>query len=222
MSSQEQWDAVDRYLSDLLVPPDPAMAAAQQSAEAAGLPAIAVSPPLGKLLHLLARLVGARHILEIGTLAGYSTIWLARALRPGGRVLTLEIDHKHADVARANFAQAGVADRVELRLGRAIETLPAIAAEQHEPFDLVFIDADKVSTPDYLTWAMKLTRPGSVIVIDNVVREGKIVEATSKDVSVQGVRKALEMLAADSRISATAFQMVGTKGYDGVAIAMVL
>jgi predicted O-methyltransferase YrrM len=222
MDSQKQWDAVDHYLCDLLIPHDSAVAAAVKAAEEAGLPQIAVSPPLGKLLHLLARLAGARHILEIGTLAGYSTIWLARALREGGRVITLEYDPKHAEIARANFARAGLADRIELRLGKAIETLPKIAAEQHEPFDLVFIDADKVSTPDYLTWAMKLTRPGSVIVIDNVVREGKIADKASKDVSVKGIQTALEMLAKDKRVTTTAFQMVGTKGYDGIAIAMVI
>jgi predicted O-methyltransferase YrrM len=222
MGSQDQWDAVDHYFCNLLIPADPALKSALETSRAAGLPDIQVSPPIGKLLHLLARLVGAGRILEIGTLAGYSTIWLARAMQPGGRVITLEYDPKHAEVARANFARAGLADVIDLRLGRAIESLPTIAAESKQPFDLVFIDADKVSTPAYLDWALRLTRPGGIIVIDNVVREGKIIDAASKDASVQGIRQALEMLAADPRVTTTALQMVGIKGYDGLAIAMVL
>jgi predicted O-methyltransferase YrrM len=219
---QEQWTAVDRYFTDLLVPPDAALDAALASSAAAGLPPINVSPNQGKLLHLIARLHGARMVLEIGTLGGYSTIWLARALPADGRVITLEFDPKHADVARANFARAGLERMIELRLGRALETLPQIAAERRGPFDLVFIDADKVSTAEYFDWALKLTRRGSVIIIDNVVRKGAVIDATSNDASVQGVRRFNAKLAAEQRVSATAIQTVGSKGHDGFALALVI
>jgi predicted O-methyltransferase YrrM len=219
--AQDQWTAVDRYLTDLLVPPDDALEAALQDSAAAGLPAINVSPNQGKLLHLLARLQGARIILEIGTLGGYSTIWLARALPVGGRLVTLESDAKHAEVARANIARAGLADVVELRLGPALEKLPQLAAEGSGPFDLIFIDADKPSYPDYLAWALRLSRRGSLIVADNVVRKGAVLDPASDDPRVQGARRFNEVLAAEPRVSATAIQTVGSKGYDGFALALV-
>jgi len=219
--SQERWTAVDRYITDLLVPPDPALDAALQASAAAGLPAISVSPSQGKLLQLLARLQGARAILELGTLGGYSTIWLARALPPGGRLVTLEADPKHAEVARANLARAGLEDVVEVRLGRGLDTLPRLAAEGRGPFDLIFIDADKPSIPEYFAWALKLSRRGSLIVVDNVVRDGEIVDAGSADPNVQGVRRFNELLAAEPRVSATTLQTVGSKGYDGLTFALV-
>jgi predicted O-methyltransferase YrrM len=219
--SQELWTAVDRYFGDLLVPADAALEAALEASTAAGLPAIQVTPSQGKLLHLLARLVGAREILEIGTLGGYSTIWLARALPAGGRVVTLEAEPKHAEVARANLARAGVADVVDLRLGRALDTLPQLAAERRTPFDLVFIDADKPSIPEYFDWALRLARPGTAIVVDNVVRDGKVADADSDDDSVRGVRRFAEQLAREPRVSATVVQTVGAKGYDGFALAVV-
>ncbi len=214
------WTAVDRYLDDMLVGPDPALQAALQASTEAGLPAINVSPLQGKMLHLLARMCGARAILEIGTLGGYSTIWLGRALPADGRLVTLEIDPKHAAVARANIARAGLAHRVDVRLGAALDALPRLAAEA--PFDLFFIDADKASIPAYFQWALRLSRPGSVIVVDNVVREGAVIEADSRDASVQGVRRLNELLAAQPCVSATTIQTVGVKGYDGFALALVI
>jgi predicted O-methyltransferase YrrM len=213
----DTWTDVDRYLTDLLMPPDPALTAALADSAAAGLPAINVSPPLGKLLHLLARVHGSRTILEIGTLGGYSTIWLARALPPGGRLVTLEFDPKHAAIARTNIERAGLSDVVDLRVGKALDTLPQLTG----PFDLIFIDADKPSTPDYFTWALKLSRSGSLIVIDNVIRGGGTANPQNNDANVQGVRKALEMMAAEPRVTATAIQTVGSKGYDGFALAVV-
>jgi predicted O-methyltransferase YrrM len=220
--SQEQWTAVDRYITDLLVPTDPALDAALKASTAAGLPAINVSPNQGKLLHLLARMLGAKNILEIGTLGGYSTIWLARSLREGGRLITLEADPKHAEVARANIARAGLADVVDVWLGRALETLPRIEAERLGPFDLIFIDADKASIPDYFAWALKLSRPGSLIIVDNVVRKGAVIDAANADPSIQGVRRFNELLAAEPRVIATTIQTVGTKGYDGLAFVLVI
>ena len=219
--TQEQWTTVDQYLAGLLVPDDPALEAAQQASAAAGLPAISVSPTQGKLLWLLARMQQARSILEIGTLGGYSTIWLARALPDGGRLVTLEAEPRHADVARENIARAGLDSVVDLRVGQALDTLPRLEAEGRGPFDLTFIDADKPNTPEYFHWALKLSRPGSLIVVDNVVRKGAVADAESDDPSVQGMRRFLEMLAAESRVSATAIQTVGSKGYDGFAIALV-
>jgi len=220
--TQEQWSAVDDYLTGLLAPADPALAAALEASARAGLPPIQVSPNQGKLLQLLARLQGARRILEIGTLGGYSTIWLARALPDDGLLITLEADAAHAEVARANLARAGVESIVDLRLGRALETLPQIAAEGHGPFDMVFIDADKVSTPDYFAWALRLSRRGSLIVVDNVVRGGGVIDTERADPDIQGVRRFMELLAAEPRVSATAIQTVGSKGYDGFAIALVI
>jgi predicted O-methyltransferase YrrM len=219
--SQEQWTAVDRYIADLFVPSDSALEAALADSDAAGLPAINVSPVQGKLLHLLARLQGARNILEIGTLGGYSAIWLARALPAGGRLITLEANPKHADVARANIARAGLAEVVDLRLGRALETLPQLAAENRGPFDLIFIDADKPGYPDYLPWALKLSRPGSLIIADNVVRKGGVADSANADPNIQGVRRFCELLAGEPRVSATILQSVGSKGYDGFAVALV-
>jgi predicted O-methyltransferase YrrM len=214
------WTAVDRYLGDLLVSGDPALEAALAASAAAGLPAINVSPTQGKLLHLLARAIGARNVLEIGTLGGYSTIWLARALPDGGRVISLEADAKHAEVARANVARAGLESSVEVRLGMALDLLPGLV-EGAAPFDFVFIDADKPNNAAYFEWALKLSRPGSIIVVDNVVREGDVIDAASDSPTVQGVRYFLERLAAEPRVSATAIQTVGSKGYDGFAIALV-
>ena len=219
--TQQNWTEVDRYITDLLVAPDPALDAALAASAAAGLPPIAVAPNQGKLLHLLARMQGARRILEIGTLGGYSTIWLARALPPGGRLVTLEADPKHAEVARANIARAGLAASVELRLGRAAETLPRIAAEGLDPFDLIFVDADKPGTADYFAWALKLSRRGSVIIVDNVVRQGAVTDAGSADAAVQGIRRFNAVLAAERRVSATELQTVGCKGHDGFALALV-
>jgi predicted O-methyltransferase YrrM len=220
--SQNAWNDVDRYISGLIVPQDAALEAALKASEAAGLPAINVAPNQGKLLWLLARVQGARNILEIGTLGGYSTIWLARALARGGRVITLEADPKHAEVARANIARAGLTNIVDVRLGRAIDTLPLLEAEAAGPFDLFFIDADKPSIPEYFKWALKLSRPGSLIIVDNVVRAGAVADASSEDPSVQGVRRMFAAIAAEPRVSATAIQTVGIKGYDGLAIALVL
>jgi predicted O-methyltransferase YrrM len=223
------WSAVDDYLTELVVRPDAALDEALARSEAAGLPPINVTPAQGKLLHLLARMQGARNILEIGTLGGYSTIWLARALPPGGRLITLEYEPKHAEVARANFAVAGLSDKIELRLGRAIETLPELEREGGRPFDLVFIDADKPSTPEYFKWSLKLTRPGGVILVDNVIRKGAVVDgATPREDSdgerenIAGIKRFLGMAGAEPRVSVTAIQTVGGKGYDGFAIALVL
>jgi predicted O-methyltransferase YrrM len=218
----DTWTAVDRYLGEALLPPDPSLEEALRDSAAAGLPEINVTPLQGKFLHLLARIRGARTILELGTLGGYSTIWLARALPPGGRLTTLEIDPKCAGVARRNLARAGVASAVDLRLGPAGELLPQLAAESAGPFDLVFIDADKAGTADYFAWALKLSRVGSVIVVDNVVRKGGIIDANSPDAAIQGMRRFNALVAREPRVSVTALQTVGSKGYDGFAIALVV
>ncbi|MBI3440851.1 MAG: O-methyltransferase [Proteobacteria bacterium] len=218
---RETWAAVDQYLVDLLVPPDPVLDMALQDSHAAGLPAHNVSPPQGKFLQILAKIQGARRILEIGTLGGYSTIWLARALPADGRLITLEAEADHADMARANIARAGLSSIVEVRLGKAIDTLPQLAAENAGPFDFIFIDADKPSNPDYFTWALRLSRPGSLIVIDNVIRNGEVIDVTSSSPSIYGIRRLNEMLAAELRVSATTIQTVGSKGYDGFTIARV-
>jgi predicted O-methyltransferase YrrM len=220
--SQERWTAVDSYFADLLVPADPVLEGAVEAIAAAGMPAHSVSPAQGKLLWLLARAQGARTILEIGALGGYSTIWLARALPEGGSLLTLEVDRRHAEVARANVAAAGLAGVVHIRLGLAIDTLARLVAERSGPFDLVFLDADKENNPRYLEWALELTRPGSLIVADNVVRDGAVLDEDSRDPAVRGLRRFHELLAADPRVSATAIQTVGAKGYDGFVVALVL
>ena len=219
--TQEQWTEVDRYITDLFVPRDAALDRVLDASTAAGLPPINVAPNQGKLLLVLARVLGARTILEIGTLGGYSTIWLARALPVDGRLITLETDPTHAGVARANIAHAGLADVVDLRLGPALDTLPQLAAEGRGPFDLIFIDADKPSYPEYLPWALELSRRGSLIVADNVVRDGAVVDEASADPRVQGVRRFNALLAAEPRVCATVIQTVGSKGYDGFAIALV-
>lgn len=219
--SQEQWTAVDHYISRLFVPPDAALEAALEASAAAGLPAHNVAPNQGKLLMLLAQIHGAQTILEIGTLGGYSTIWLARALHAGGRLVTLEANPKHAEVAKANLARAGLADVVDVRVGRGVDTLPQLADEGHS-FDLIFIDADKPSNPDYLAWALRLSRRGSLIIADNVVRDGAVIDADSTDPNVQGIRRFNELIAADPRVSTTAIQTVGSKGYDGFALALVV
>jgi predicted O-methyltransferase YrrM len=215
------WDAVDTYINEQLVGADPVLDAALARAAAAGLPAHDVAPNQGKLLHLLARLQGARTILELGTLAGYSTIWLARALPAGGRLITLEADAGHAAVARENLAAAGVADRAEVRVGAALDTLELLAAEGAGPFDVVFLDADKQRNPEYLEWALRLTRPGSLIVADNVVRAGALADPGSEDPRVVGIRRFTELLGAAAGVTATAVQTVGTKGWDGFALALV-
>ena len=219
--SQETWSAVDDYFNRLLVPPDDALEGALQRQADAGLPHINVAPNQGKLLHLIARIRGARTILEIGTLGGYSTIWLARALPDDGKLITLEIDPKHAEVARDNIARAGLASKVDVRLGSAHDSLPKLVTEGAGPFDLVFIDADKPSCPAYLDWALKLTKSASLIIIDNVVRSGAVTNANSDDPNISGVRKAIEMMASNPNIDATALQTVGSKGYDGFAIGLV-
>ncbi|MFF9348379.1 O-methyltransferase [Streptomyces sp. NPDC014734] len=216
-----RWTEVDDYFNGLLVGPDEALDAAVAASDEAGLPAIQVAANQGKLLHLLTRLQGARTVLEIGTLGGYSTIWLARALPEGGRVVTLEADPAYAEVARANIERAGLAHVVDIRVGRALDTLPELAAEGHGPFDVVFIDADKPSNPDYLAWSLKLTRPGSLVIADNVVRDGEVVDGDSDDPKVRGVRRFTELVAAEPTLTATALQTVGSKGYDGLMMALV-
>ncbi len=216
------WVAVDAYVANLLIPDDAALRAALEASIAAGLPAISVSPLQGKLLQLLARMQGARNVLEIGTLGGYSTIWLARALPPGGRLITLEVDARHAEIARANIALAGLEGVAEVRVGPGLELLPRLAAEQRGPFDFVFIDADKPSTAAYFDWAVRLSRPGAAIVVDNVVRDGALVDPGSTDPDVMGMRHFTERLAADPRVSATIVQTVGVKGHDGFALARVV
>jgi predicted O-methyltransferase YrrM len=218
---QKRWTAVDAYLTDLLVPPDRELDAVLEASEAAGLPPHHVSPTQGKLLMLVACVQGARTILEIGTLGGYSTIWLARALPADGRLITLEVDPKHAEVARANIARCGLAKLVELQVGPALDALARLAAEGRGPFDLIFIDADKANHAEYFARAVQLARPGSLIIADNVVRGGAVVDASSGDPSVRGVRLLYERLAAEPGVDATAIQTVGSKGYDGFAVALV-
>ncbi len=219
--SQNLWNRVDRYFTDLLVPSDPVLEAALRDSSAAGLPPISVTATQGKLLHILARAQKARKILEIGTLGGYSTIWLGRALPKSGRLISLEADPKHAKVAKANIDRAGLSKIVEVRLGLAQDTLPQLLRQRRGPFDLTFIDADKPGYPEYFKWAVKLSHPGSLIVADNVVRDGAILDRSSDDLNVKGIREFNEVLAKEPRVIATAVQMVGTKGYDGFAVALV-
>jgi predicted O-methyltransferase YrrM len=218
--AEQLWTDVERYVNDLVVRPDAVLDAALEAASAAGLPAISVSAGEGKLLHLLARIRGANRILEIGTLAAYSTIWMARALPRGGQLVTLESDPTHAAVARANLARAGLSDVVDLRLGMAADTLPLLAAEGQK-FDLTFIDADKQTIPHYFDWAMRLSNPGALIIVDNVIRDGKVIDEASEDASVRGVRRFNEMVSAEKRVSATTIQTVGSKGYDGFTLLVV-
>ncbi|MEV7231844.1 O-methyltransferase [Polymorphospora sp. NPDC051019] len=219
--TNDAWESVDRYFSDLLIPADPMLAAVLRANQEAGLPAMDVAPNQGKLLMLLARISGARRVLEIGTLGAYSTIWLARGIPTDGRIVTLEADPSYAAVARANLDRAGVADRVDLRVAPALDTLPELLAQDAGPFDLVFIDADKPNNPHYLEWALRLTRPGSLVIGDNVVRDGHVVDPDSPDDRVRGVRTFLEMTGADPRLDATALQTVGAKGWDGFSLAVV-
>ena len=220
--SQELWSAVDQYVDDEIGLTDSVLAAAIAANAEGGLPAIDVTANQGKLLQLIARVVRARRILEIGTLGGYSTIWLARALPPEGRLISLEFNPEHAAVAKSNIERAGLSHTVDIRIGAAADSLPLIEAEHGEPFDLVFIDADKVNNPVYLQWAIRLCRPGSVIIVDNVVREGALADATSEDAAVVASRKVTEMIGSDPRLDGTVIQTVGTKGYDGFAIATVV
>ncbi len=220
--AEKSWTAVDDLIADLFARPDPALDAALAASQRAGLPAIEVSPGQGKLLMLLARMVGAKRILEIGTLGGYSTIWLARALPKDGRLITLEADKKHAEIARKNIAKAGFGEIVDVRLGPALDTLPKLADAGAGPFDLIFIDADKPNNPAYFAWALKLSRKGSVVVADNVVRWGAVADDRGRDPSVKGVRSFMEIIAREKRVSATAIQTVGTKGHDGFALALVV
>lgn len=215
----ELWTAVDQYITETVVAEDHILRAATEAGVAAGLPQISVTPSQGKLLYLLARVQGARAILEIGTLVGYSTIWLARAVGPNGRVITLESEAAHAAVARDNVARAGLEETVDIRVGKALDTLPGLVAAA--PFDLVFIDADKESNPQYFEWAMRLAKPGSLIIIDNVVRDGTVIDAASTDPRVLGVRRLNMLIAAERRVSATTIQTVGSKGYDGFTVARV-
>ncbi|MEU9957209.1 O-methyltransferase [Streptomyces sp. NPDC050982] len=225
MTEPQLWHDVDDYFTGLLAPPDGALTDALKDSDAAGLPHINVAPPQGKLLHLLAVIQGATRILEIGTLGGYSTIWLARALPQDGRLITLEYSERHAEVARRNLARAGLDKITDVRVGPALDSLARLAGEGEgntAPFDLVFIDADKVNNPRYVEWAVKLTRPGSLIILDNVVRGGAVTDATSDDPSVRGTREALDLFATHPKLTATAIQTVGSKGYDGFALARVL
>ncbi|WP_434810236.1 O-methyltransferase [Microbacterium sp. bgisy189] len=213
------WQAVDRYFADTLVGHDPDLEAAVAAQHEAGMPAIEVAPVNAKFLHLLARIAGARRVLEIGTLGGYSTIWLARAVSEGGEVVTIEAEPDNAAVARRSLERAGVAHRVRIEIGRAADVLPRLSGEA--PFDLVFIDADKESNTIYLDWAARLGRPGTVIVVDNVARSGKVADAHTTDSQIVGVRAGLEMLGTDPRFDATALQTLDAKGWDGVAVAIV-
>jgi len=220
--SQAQWDAVERFLTDTLVPMDPALTSALEDSQAAGLPQINVTPNEGKLLHMLALSQSAGAILEVGTLGGFSAIWLARALPAGGRLISLELEPLHAQVARRNLDRAQLSSVVEVRQGPAADSLSDLVREGAGPFDLVFIDADKPSNPDYFRWALRLTRAGSLIVVDNVVRQGDVTDADSSDPAVRGTREVLELMGRESRVTATAIQTVGSKGYDGFALALVL
>lgn len=221
MMSKKTWTAVDDYIVASLFEADPVLDAVLAANRNQGLPAIDVSAAQGKLLSLLVRIRGARRVLEIGTLGGYSTIWMARGLPVDGKVVTLELDPHHARVARSNFERAGVSDRIDLRIGPALQSLAALSGENAGPFDLVFIDADKPNNPNYLDWAMKLSRPGTVIVCDNVIRDGAVVQEDSGDANVEGARAAFSFIGGERRLDGTAIQTVGAKGYDGFAIAIV-
>ena len=220
--TQELWTSVDDYISNLFVPFDAVMQEALATSEAAGLPSISVAPNEGKLLMLLAQICGARKILEIGTLGGYSTIWLARGITSGGTLITLEASAKHAEIARINIARASLTDVIEVRVGSALDTLPQLVAEDRGPFDLIFIDANKDNYPEYFAWALKLSRRGSLIVADNVIRDGEVLDSTSNDPRVQGIRRFNQLLADEPRVRATVIQTVGRKGHDGIAIAVVV
>ncbi|MEU6976406.1 MULTISPECIES: O-methyltransferase [unclassified Streptomyces] len=221
-NDQDRWTAVDRYFTGLLAPDDEVLDAALDASTAAGLPEIAVAPNQGKLLNLLVRAQGAKKVLEIGTLGGYSTIWLARALPADGRLISLEYSPVHADVARANIARAGLDKTVEVRTGAALDTLPALAEEGAGPFDFVFVDADKANNPHYVSWALRLSRPGTLIVVDNVARGGKVATAHPDDPAITGIRAMFDLISREPRLDATALQTVGTKGHDGLLVARVI
>jgi predicted O-methyltransferase YrrM len=221
LTCERRWNEVDSYFAKTLIGSDPALDEALAANARAGLPPIDVSAPQGKLIHLLARMMGARKALEIGALGGYSTIWLASALPDDGRLITLELNPKNADVARRNLARAGLDGKVEIRTGAALESLPKIEAEGLGPFDFVFIDADKTNNAAYLEWALRLSRPGAAIMVDNVVREGEVIDASSRSTDVVGVRRMFDLMARETRLSATAIQTVGAKGWDGFALAIV-
>jgi predicted O-methyltransferase YrrM len=221
MTDQERWSVIDHYFADKLVPEDPAMTAALEAGRRAGMPPHEVAPNQGKLLYLLARLMGAKRALELGTLAGVSTIWLARALPADGALVTLELSAAHAEVARANLARAGLLAKVDVRVGPALESLARLEAEGCAPFDLFFFDANKANNDAYLAWALAHARPGSLVVADNAVREGAIVDEASQDANVQGMRRFFDLIARTPRLEATALQTVGVKGHDGFALAVV-
>jgi caffeoyl-CoA O-methyltransferase len=218
---QKKFDAVDKYISELFIVPDEALSAAEQSHKLENIPLINVSPNLGKLLYLLAKLSKAKKILEVGTLAGYSTIWMAKALPEGGKLISLEIDPRHAEVARKNIARAGLSSRVEIRVGKAIELLPQLVEEKAGPFDLIFIDADKPPYTEYFDWSLKLSGSGTLIIADNVIRDGKVLDSDTADPMVQGAQRFNKALAANKNVSATILQTIGVKEYDGMAIAIV-
>lgn len=221
MSDRKTWQAVDTYFTETLVPEQETFQKALDASDASNLPQISVSANAGKLLQLLAKMIGAKKVIEVGTLGGYSTLWFASALPADGRIVTLEYEPLHAEVARANFREAGYADMIEVRVGAALESFPGVAGDGIGPFDLAFIDADKKNNPGYFEWALKLVRPGGLIIVDNVVRGGRVVDAATADENVQGVRKVLDMIAKEPRVDATALQTVGAKGYDGLAICFV-
>ena len=221
MVRQETWSAVDAYICDRLIAPDPVLDSALRASATAGLPQHNVAPNQGKFLQILAQMQGARKILELGTLGGYSTIWLARALPEDGHLITLEANSRYAEIAKTNITKAGLSHLVEIRVGRAIEILPLLSQEGLAPFDFIFIDADKPSNPEYLEWALRLSRPGTVIVGDNVIRDGMVADSASTDANVLGVRRFFDLMAKNPRLSATAIQTVGSKGYDGFSLAIV-
>jgi predicted O-methyltransferase YrrM len=219
--TQDQWTAVDSYIDDSVLGSDTVLDGVLAASVAAGLPPIAISSSQGKFLFIMAKAIGAKRILELGTLGGYSGVCLARALPPDGHLVTVEVDPKHAEVARRSFERAGFAGVIDLRVGHALDVLPQLAAELQTPFDLAFIDADKGHYPEYLEWAVRLCRPGALIVADNVVRDGAVIDAASEDSSVRGVRRFMDRLGADRHLTATVIQTVGTKGYDGFAVVLV-
>lgn len=219
--SQETWSAVDTYFCEHLMPADPVLDQVIRDSDAVGLPAHNVTPSQGKFLHLLARMQGARKILEFGTLGGYSTIWLARALPQDGRLVSLEVNPVHVEVARTNIHRAGLEHIVDIRVGKAVDTLPPLEKERIAPFDLIFIDADKPSNPEYLMWSLRLSRPGTIIIVDNVVRNGAVIDAASSEENVFGTRRLFDLVGQNPRLSATAIQTVGSKGFDGFLMALV-
>jgi len=221
MTDQTTWNRVDDYLGEKLLGSDDALESALAASDEAGLPAIAVSPPQGRLLELIARSIGARKVLEIGTLGGYSTICLGRAVGPDGRVISLEYEPRHAEVARGSIAAAGLAEVVQVRVGRALDLLPGVLADGIGPFDLVFVDADKASNADYVDWSIRLARPGTVIIVDNVVRDGRVADPSNNSADVRGTRRMFDLLEGNDRLDATAIQTVGSKGYDGFVYAVV-